>query len=242
VFSYPRRGGIGTLAAALAQGDMRLHLGEKVVGIDLARRRAETLSGRTWDFEKLVSTAPLPELLRMTRGLSPAAAAAAERLRCVSICVANVGIARPAARDAHWLYFPEPDYPFYRVGITTNVAPSMAPPGCHALSVEATLPFGTRTGCRERWDGIRRGLERAGLLGRGEEPAVVDLVQVPYAYVLYDRHRARVLPGLLRELEARGVHSIGRYGAWEYGTMEDALRQGMDVAARIRAEHPGARD
>ena len=233
VFSYPRTGGIGVLATALARGDMRLHLGEKVVGIDLRRRRAETLSGRTWEFERLVSTAPLPELLRMTRGLSPAVVAAAERLRSVSICIANIGIARPAALRAHWLYFPEPAYPFYRVGITTNVAPAMAPAGCHVLSVEMTLPFGTRRGCAERWGDIRRGLELAGLLERGEEPAVVDLVQVPCAYVLYDRHRARVLPGILRELEARGVYSIGRYGAWEYGTMENALGQGMDVAQRI---------
>ena len=212
-----------------------MHLREKVVGIDFARRRAETLSGRVWEFERLVSTAPLPELLRMTRGLSPAVAAAAERLRCVSICIANIGLARPATQKAHWLYFPEPAYPFYRVGISTNVAPAMAPPGCHVLSVEATLPFGGRAGCRERWVGIRRGLERAGLLRSGEEPAVLDLVHVPHAYVLYDRHRARVLPGILSELESRGIHSIGRYGAWEYGTMEDALWQGMETARRIGA-------
>ncbi len=236
LFYYPRSGGVGVLARALARGNMRLHLDEKVVGIDLGRRRAETLSGRSWEFDRLVSTMPLPELLRLTRGLSPAMAAAAERLRCVSICVANIGLARPAAHKAHWFYFPEPAYPFYRVGLTTNVAPAMAPPGCHILSVEATLPLGGRTGCRERWGGIRRGLERAGLLGRGEEPAVVDFVHVPYAYVLYDRDRAKLLPGILRELESRGVHSIGRYGAWEYGTMEDALWQGAETARRISSE------
>ncbi len=35
----------------------------------MARKRgldAETLSGRTFDFESLVSTAPLPELVRIT--------------------------------------------------------------------------------------------------------------------------------------------------------------------------------
>jgi protoporphyrinogen oxidase len=169
----------------------------------------------------------------MTRGLPAGVTAAAERLRCVQICVVNIGLARPASSPAHWLYFPEPAYPFYRVGITTNVAASMAPQGCHVLSVEATLPFGARSGCRVRWAAIRRGLERAGLLEPGEEPAVVDILHVPYAYVLYDRHRSQVLPGILCELEARGVHSIGRYGAWEYATMEDALRQGMEVARRI---------
>jgi protoporphyrinogen oxidase len=233
VFSYPREGGIGVLAEALARGDFRLHLDEKVVAIDLDRRRAETASGRTFEFERLVSTAPLPELLRMTRGLPPAVAAAAERLRSVAICIANLGVARPASSRAHWLYFPEPAYPFYRVGTTTNFSPAAAPPGHHALYVEATLPFGAAPGCRALWPRMRRGLERAGLLERGEEPEVVDLIHVPHAYVLYDRHRARVLPGVLRALEERGVHSIGRYGAWEYAAMEDALAQGMATARRI---------
>jgi protoporphyrinogen oxidase len=238
VFSYPRTGGIGALAESLAGGNFGFHLGERVVDIDLSRRRAETASGRTHPFERLVSTVPLPELVRMTRGLPASVTAAAEKLRCVSICVANVGIARPAGTAAHWLYFPAPSYPFYRVGCTTNFAPASAPPGHHALYVEATLPFGARTGCRELWPRLRLGLERAGLLGRGEAPAVVDLVHVPHAYVLYDRHRSRVLPGILRALEERGVHSIGRYGAWEYGTMEDALAQGLETADLISPASP----
>jgi hypothetical protein len=169
----------------------------------------------------------------MTRGLPPAVTAAGEKLRCVAICVANVGLARPDDRAAHWLYFPEPRLPFYRVGYTTSFAPASAPPGRQSLYVEATLPFGARAGCRELWPRLRRGLEQTGLLRVGEEPEVVDLIHVPYAYVLYDRHRARALPGILRALEEHGVHSIGRYGAWEYASMEDALRQGRDVARRI---------
>ncbi|HEY5998098.1 MAG TPA: FAD-dependent oxidoreductase [bacterium] len=235
VFEYPREGGIGVLAAALARGNFGLHLGEKVVRVDLGRRRVETLSGRTWDFERLVSTAPLPELVRMSDGLPPAVAAAAEKLRCVRICVANVGLARPARTDAHWCYFPDPAYPFYRVGVSTNFAPANAPAGHHALYVEATLPFGARAGCQELWPRIRRGLERAGFLEPGEEPATLDLIHVPYAYVLYDRHRARVLPGIHAALAERGVHSIGRYGAWEYSAMEDALAQGREAARTIAA-------
>jgi protoporphyrinogen oxidase len=238
VFSYPKAGGIGALAAALARGDFGLRLGEKVVAVDLARKRVETAGGRTLRFERLVSTAPLPELLRMTSGLPAAVTAAGERLRCVAICVANLGIARPAGTRAHWIYYPEPRLPFYRVGFTTNFAPASAPAGHQSLYVEATLPFGARTGCRELWPRLRLGLERVGLLRPGEQPGVVDLAHVPHAYVLYDRHRARALPGILGALEQRGVHSIGRYGAWEYGSMEDALRQGMDAARRIAAEAP----
>jgi protoporphyrinogen oxidase len=235
VFSYPREGGIGVLAEALARGRAHLHLNEKVVEIDLARRRAETAAGRTFRFDQLVSTIPLPELLRVTRGLPAGLVAAGERLRCVAICICNIGLARPAEERAHWVYFPGREYPFYRVGVTSNFAPRSVPPGCHSLYVEATLPFGAASGCHTLWPAIRRGLERAGLLRQGEEPAVLDLLHVPYAYVLYDRHRARVLPGILAELRRRGIHAIGRYGAWEYAAMEDALWQGMTTAAALQA-------
>jgi len=36
-------------------------------------------------------------------------------------------------------------------------------------------------------------------------------------------------------LAERGVHSIGRYGLWEYSAMEDALAQGREIARRIAA-------
>ena len=47
-------------------------------------------------------------------------------------------------------------------------------------------------------------------------------------------HRRRVLPHIHGELEKFGIHSIGRYGSWEYSTMEDALRQGRETARKLR--------
>lgn len=233
VFHYPREGGIGALAAAMARGDFGLRLGERAVGVDLRRRRVETASGRVYPFEHLVSTVPLPELLRMTRGLPPAVVEAGARLRAVAICVFNVGLARPAGHAAHWVYFPGRGFPFYRAGIATNFAPSCAPAGHHGLYVEATLPPGRAPGCADLWPAVRSGLERAGLLLAGEQPAVLDRIHVPCAYVLYDRHRSRVLPGIHAALRSRGVHAIGRYGAWEYSSMEDALRQGAEAARSL---------
>ncbi len=233
IFFYPREGGIGVLAEALARGDFRLHLGDKAVEVDVRRRRVLTAAGRLYPFERLVSTLPLPELLRMAKGLDAATVEAGERLRQVGICIANVGLARPAPHDAHWVYFPEPRYPFYRVGISSNFAPACAPQGSHALYVEATLRPEAPPRCAELWPALRRGLERAGFLRRGEEPEALDLVHVPHAYVLYDRPRARLVPEILARLAARGVRSIGRYGAWEYSAMEDALRQGREAAASI---------
>ncbi|HEU4403470.1 MAG TPA: hypothetical protein VFT43_15335, partial [Candidatus Polarisedimenticolia bacterium] len=53
------------------------------------------------------------------------------------------------------------------------------------------------------------------------------------AYVIYDRFRAASLPTILKTLDRLGIHSAGRFGAWEYNSMEGALRAGLDLAARL---------
>jgi hypothetical protein len=61
------------------------------------------------------------------------------------------------------------------------------------------------------------------------------LFRSPYAYVLYDFRREPALRLIFRELGRRGVESIGRYGAWKYSFMEEALLDGRDCAARLAA-------
>jgi protoporphyrinogen oxidase len=234
IFFYPREGGIGSLARALAKGVLHLHLEEKVVEVDLARRRVTTARGRRFFYEHLLSTAPLPELLRMCKGIPPSLAEAGERLRCVGVCIFNIGLSRPGSPEPHWIYFPGRTFPFYRVGFTHNFSPASAPEGCQSLYVEVSRPPGGKRGCRSLWEEVRAGLVRAGIMEKGEKPQVLNILHVPYAYVLYDRHRERVLPPLLRELGKLGISSIGRYGAWEYSTMEDALAQGRAAAMGLR--------
>jgi protoporphyrinogen oxidase len=236
VFFYPKEGGIGRLVEALADESFRLHLGEKVVEIDLARRKAVTARGRRFFFEKLISTAPLTELLRVCKGISPSMVEAGEGLRYVSVCVFNIGLSRPGPTAPHWIYFPGRTYPFYRVGFASNFCPATVPEGCQSLYVEVSRrPDSGRT-CHDLWDDVRAGLVRAGIMHKGEEPAVLDIINIPCAYVLYDRHRSRVLPHIHRELQQLGIHSIGRYGTWEYSTMEDALVQGRETARKLRRQ------
>jgi len=82
---------------------------------------------------------------------------------------------------------------------------------------------------------IRDGLERAGIFRPDDELVVADVKDIRYAYVLFDKHRARALPAILEELARRGIHSIGRYGRWEHTSMEDAMAQGKQLAEKLGA-------
>ena len=146
----------------------------------------------------------------------------------------NLAVAREHISDKHWLYFPEHRYPFYRAGFPMNFSPAMGRPGCSSLYVEISHQPTEREPDALLIDRVRKGLEQAGVVQRADELVMADVKDLYYAYVLFDRYRNRAVKELLAELERRGISSVGRYGLWEHTSMEDAIAQGQQVAARLR--------
>ncbi|HEX9743259.1 MAG TPA: FAD-dependent oxidoreductase [Nitrospiraceae bacterium] len=234
-FLYPAQGGISALPNAFLGGVKDIVYGSELVEVDSGRRRAVFHDGRTEQYDRLVSTVPVPELVRRCTDLPKAIREAAEGLRCVSIYNINLGVARERISDKHWIYFPEHEYPFYRAGFPMNFSPALGRPGCSSLYVEISHQPDIVLPPAEVIAQVRAGMERAGIFRRDDEIVVADVKDIRYAYVLFDRHRARALPAILAELEARGIHSIGRYGRWEHTSMEDAIAQGKQVAEKLQA-------
>jgi protoporphyrinogen oxidase len=234
-FLYPRQGGIGALPNAFLAGVKDIVYGSELMEVDTARRRAVFRDGRVEPYETLVSTMPVPELVRRCTDLPAAIREAAAGLRCASVYNINLGVAREKVSDKHWIYFPEQEYPFYRAGFPMNFSPASGRPGCSSLYVEVSHRPDVVTPPAELIKQVRAGLERAGIFRPDDEILVADVKDIRYAYVLFDRHRARALPAVLAELETRGIHSIGRYGRWEHTSMEDAIAQGKQLAETLRA-------
>ena len=67
-----------------------------------------------------------------------------------------------------------------------------------------------------------------------EDDVVVSNVEdMDYAYVTYDKARRKNVELVQEYLKRVGVISTGRYGAWEYSTMETAILQGKQSAEKI---------
>ena len=233
-FLYPIQGGIAVLPNAFLSGVSHIEYGRELIEVDTGRRRATFQDGRVEPYETLVSTIPVPELVRRCTDLPAEIRDAASGLRCASVYNVNLGVARERISDKHWIYFPEAEYPFYRVGFPMNFAPSLGPSGCSSMYVEVSHQASRLIPPAELLNQVRRGLERAGVLQPHDDIVVADILDIRYAYVLFDRHRARAVPAILAELERRGIHSIGRYGRWEHSSMEDAMLQGRTLAERLR--------
>ena len=56
---------------------------------------------------------------------------------------------------------------------------------------------------------------------------------IPVAYVLFDHACAAARTTVLDYLSAQGIQVAGRYGRWEYSSMEDALLSGREAARAL---------
>lgn len=232
-FYYPKEGGIQALAFAFAKGLDGLRLNTEVTGIDLARKEASLSSGEIVSYEHLVTTLPLVRFLRMARPLPPEIESAAGALRWASVYNLNLGIDRPHLSDKHWIYFPEKKYRFYRVGFPMNFARRMTPPGKSSMYIEISHAPGKAPDDRQALQQSLAGLRECGLLRRDDKIAAAKVLRIPVAYVIFDKNRTQSTETILRYLSSQGVHSIGRFGAWKYSYMEEAILEGKAAAEKI---------
>src|SRR5205807_3473554 len=68
VFHFPKRGGTGAIWSACAARlpRERINFQSRVQKIDSAAKQVTTTDGREWDYDALVSTLPLTELVRLS--------------------------------------------------------------------------------------------------------------------------------------------------------------------------------
>jgi protoporphyrinogen oxidase len=232
-FLYPESGGIEALVKAVARRTRPVETRMEAVEVRTRKKRVRFSTGELVPYEVLVSTLPLPRLIEIS-DLDAGMKRAARKLRYVSVLDVNLGVEGLEPHGFHWVYFPEKQYPFYRVGIASNFCPGLAPEGAGALYVEIAMEPGTAWREAEVLEQVRHGLSQCGMMGRNARVAASHIFPIEYAYVLYDRHRREALGPLLSHLEERGIYSIGRYGAWEYSTMEQAVLSGMAMGSKLR--------
>jgi protoporphyrinogen oxidase len=150
-------------------------------------------------------------------------------LRYISVISFNLGVGREGISDHHWVYFPEPAYPFYRVGFLSNLSPHMAPKGSSALSVEIARLPSTPLSLEKVREQTLAALLACGILRTDDKILAEKTIFIRHAYVIYDRFRSQHLPRIMQFLRANEIYPLGRYGRWEYATMEEAILQGKEA-------------
>jgi protoporphyrinogen oxidase len=233
-FLYPRRGGIQYMSDQFVKKlDTQVITNCSVSTIDLKKRIITFKNGESISFDLIINTMPLDELLLCFDGCSSTnLVQSANKLLCTSVICLNLGIKRSSFSDKQWIYYPEKQYPFYRLGFYNTFSPALVPDGCSSMYVECSYRNKSGRSIKNIVQAARAEVKK--LFNLSEDEIVVEnILLMPHAYVIYDFWREQNLAKLLARLEQEGIYSIGRYGAWKYASMQEAVLDGRNVAHKI---------
>lgn len=229
-FWYPRQGGIQALVDSLKSRVAPVETGHEVAKINTRDRTIIFKNGREVHYEKIVSTLPLLELGRMIAPLPNGVKKAFSKLRYISVYNVNLGVKKPLDSDKHWIYFPDRTPLFYRMGLASNFSNRLAPLNASALYFEFSYSP-SRPFCKKNIiEKIRRSCSTLGFYFEKNDIATVQVNDIKVGYCLYTKERSLALDVIIEYLKTEGILSCGRYGLWQYSSMEDALVEGQRSA------------
>jgi len=225
-FTYPEGGAI-QYVEALARGVRgdRIALGERVLAIN-RKAKVATTSRRQIGYDRLISSAPLVALLDMCSVDYDSGVLSHNKVQ-----VFNLGFDTKGPTDVHWIYYPQRDLSFYRVGFYDNIFGSNR----MSLYVEVGLPWDAELSDDERGAlkaRVLSDLQTCGVLTNQTLLASHDVLLDP-AYVHITTQSNSESAARRELLAAEDVHSIGRYGAWTYCSIEDNIVEARQLADQL---------
>jgi protoporphyrinogen oxidase len=246
-YLYPRLGAgelFEKLAERCAGQGVKFHYDTRATSVSLgsgevtvATDRAGTAGSLTAD--AVISTLPLPDLVRMVQPAPPAGVlAAADHLGYRGIVFVFLRLARSAVLNWDNLYVPEPDYIFFRVEEPLFWSQALVPPGRTSLCLEIAATPGDAVWEADDEQITARcvdDLNRIGFSVTSREILGVDVVRKHAVYPLQlvgTRERRKECLDYITSLAPR-LQSVGRQGAFRYIDMDQAIAMGWDAADMV---------
>jgi len=233
-FRYPSDGGFMLyLKKFMPMGNMKLN--HELVSIDPRARVLKFANGVETQYDGLVSSVALPDLIRMMQGAPLEVVDAARRLACSTCVLVNIGVNREDLSRAHMTYFYDEDICFARLGFPHMLSTRNAPPGTGSIQAEVYFsdkykPF---SGSADDWiDPVIRDLRKSGVLREEDQVLSRKAMFLRYANVIFDLERAGALKTVHGYLDDIGVAYCGRYGDWGYMWTDESFKSGEQAAER----------
>lgn len=233
-FLYPRTGGISSLYRALQK--LVVETGAEL-SYGTGVHRVERISDRwvvngTTSAPILVSTIPLPELLRMLRGI-PRLDSWIATFDYNRVLVVGVALTKPTP-DQTAVYVPRPDVNFHRYTWMSYLTPSSDENS--NLIAEVTIPCQTVPDLDTEVRRVVDGLVKVGVVSSKSELLFTRSWLNEYGYPVYTHDHRLATNTVLANLRASGLYSVGRWGSWEYWNTDMVLRAVRATISAIFAE------
>lgn len=222
-FSYHRMGARAYVDALASFVDASvLRTNTSCQRIDLDNKRA--LVGDDWiKYERLIISAPLTHILDLAN-----VSYCRELLSANKVLVFNIGFDRPSYKPDHWVYYPQPQFSFFRIGHYDNILGTDR----MSLYVEVAFPQTASVDAERMFEKVLTDLRLAGVVSDHQVISWCSVMLDP-AYIHITPNGQVYTTNYISELERRDVYPIGRYGRWQYCSIEDNILDAYRLAQSL---------
>lgn len=237
-FYYPKIGGIQALITAMESKISNISRSFEVTRIRRRDSRWVVSNNKEErEFDELVSTIPIFDLIRALDDVPEDVLKAVSSLKYNSLITVMLGINAPHINDFTAVYFPDKDFSPHRVGFPMNFSENNVPRGMSSLVAEITSNEGDGVWELDNEDIIKHVADKL------DQRKIIDqrnicyskVMRSKYAYIVYDLDYQENISLIKEYVDKLGIRLCGRFAEFEYLNMDACVERALAMAERLNS-------
>lgn len=232
-FRYPKNGGFLSFLKSFNVAES-FYGGHEVCEISPDKKKVEFKNGSSFFYENVISSLPLPILIKLIKDCPKYVKEAADKLTCTSVVVVNIALkSKEGLPNHHWFYDYNVDSVFARVNMPHNLSEGNCPGGAGSLQAEIYYSKYKALKTMDFEEEVIKDLKKIRIVNNDHQILFANHFNIPYANVLFDHHRKDNLRIVNKYLDGLGILRCGRYGEWKYFWTDTSLLSGLESVDKI---------
>ena len=235
VIAYPAKGGYGEIFQALAQKVTGLRFAQHVISIDPRTSTLRTASGETASWRRLISTLPLPALLRLIPNVPAAISSAVSALEALPITLVMLVLDGRHETLRQRIYCPDENIIGHKVVLNHNSSRWLRALPRHGVQVELSefSPFSSSTNVKALVNDVVAGLLRMAVISSPDYVRCTKVLRIPLGYPVQTHSRSNIVALAQHWLSEHHIYTVGRFGEWAYINSDEALYRGHCLGMKL---------
>lgn len=227
-FLYPKEGAQSFLDYLYNNLDKtKVLLKSKIIEINEKENYVKIENGQSIYYEYLINTSPFNELISL---LDNKYIQISKKLSYNKVLVFNIGFEKDSKNKEHWIYFPDKNINFYRIGLYNNIL------GTNKMSIYVEIGFSKNEviDIDKEFNETIKNLKKCNILSDENQILEYNSIIMDPAYVHINTKELNIVNEIKDNLEANDIYTIGRYGNWTYCSMEDCMLQAKKIYEKVK--------
>jgi protoporphyrinogen oxidase len=235
VIAYPAKGGYAEIFQALARRVADIRFRQCVTSINPRTSTLQTANGETASWRRIVSTLPLPALLRLIPNVPTTISSAVSELEAVPITLVMLVLDGRSETLRQRIYCPDENIIGHKIVLNHNSSRWLRTLPRHGVQVELSEfnPFSSSTDVRSLVNGVVAGLLRMGVIPSPDYVRSTKVLRIPFGYPVQTRSRSNIVALAQHWLSEHRIYTAGRFGEWAYINSDEALYRGHCVGMKL---------